>query len=261
MKKLLTLLLTMSLMLVFTACGNKEKETDSDKTNTQTKVETSDKKEEDDKVETSDAVEKETDEKVEETTSEHKHSYASAVTKAATCTTDGTKTFTCSCGDSYTEKIAATGSHTWGEWETIKEPTGTTNGTSQRKCNTCSATENKDIDKISQYFHNTTLDGRWIASTISVVPKEVYFENGKLVAHCYVVNGYSTKATMVNISEISVRGTGDKAIAHAYFGNQNFTIPALSYIEHTFTFGADTIISSSVDMSTLGFNVSFSANH
>ncbi len=37
---------------------------------------------------------------------DHKHSYTSAVTKAATCTAEGVRTFTCECGDSYTETIA-----------------------------------------------------------------------------------------------------------------------------------------------------------
>ncbi len=36
----------------------------------------------------------------------HTHSYTSAVTKAATCNATGIRTFTCSCGDSYTEEIA-----------------------------------------------------------------------------------------------------------------------------------------------------------
>ena len=286
MKKLLTLLLTMSLMLSVTACGGKGKETSTNDGNIKTKVETSDKIEEDvevsetkeedveipdkedEKVEANNEDQSETPSKPSDTTkpsnptaSEHKHSYSSAVTKAATCAANGVKTFTCSCGDSYTEKIAATGSHVWGEWKTIKEPTGTAKGTSQRKCNYCSATENQDIDMICQYFYNATLEGRWSASAISVVPKEVYFENGKLVAHCYVVNGYSTHATKVNISEISVTGKNDKVIAHAYFGNQNLSIAALSYVEHTFTFGPDTIISANVDMSRLGVNANFSANH
>lgn len=39
----------------------------------------------------------------------HEHSYTSTVTTAATCTTDGVRTYTCSCGDSYTEAIPATG--------------------------------------------------------------------------------------------------------------------------------------------------------
>ena len=39
----------------------------------------------------------------------HTHSYTSSVTTAATCTTAGVRTYTCTCGDSYTEEIAATG--------------------------------------------------------------------------------------------------------------------------------------------------------
>lgn len=39
----------------------------------------------------------------------HAHSYTSAVTTAATCAAAGVKTYTCSCGESYTEVIPPTG--------------------------------------------------------------------------------------------------------------------------------------------------------
>lgn len=42
----------------------------------------------------------------------HKHSYSASVTAQPTCTSNGTKTYTCSCGDSYTESIPAT-NHNW----------------------------------------------------------------------------------------------------------------------------------------------------
>ena len=42
----------------------------------------------------------------------HTHSYTPSVTTEATCTTDGETTWTCSCGDSYTTPIPATG-HTF----------------------------------------------------------------------------------------------------------------------------------------------------
>lgn len=60
---------------------------------------------------------KTTTDKVTETTkpATHTHSYTSKVTKAATCAAAGECTYTCSCGDSYTESIAATGSHNWVE--------------------------------------------------------------------------------------------------------------------------------------------------
>lgn len=40
---------------------------------------------------------------------EHKHNYTETITKEPTCTEDGEKTYTCDCGDSYTEVIPATG--------------------------------------------------------------------------------------------------------------------------------------------------------
>ena len=39
----------------------------------------------------------------------HDHSYTAELTKAATCTEDGIMTYTCSCGDSYTETVKAKG--------------------------------------------------------------------------------------------------------------------------------------------------------
>ncbi len=42
-------------------------------------------------------------------TTPHTHNYTSRVTTAATCTADGVKTFTCSCGDSYSTRISALG--------------------------------------------------------------------------------------------------------------------------------------------------------
>ena len=47
----------------------------------------------------------------------HTHSYTESVTANPTCSGNGTKTFTCSCGDSYTESIPATGH----QWETRTE--------------------------------------------------------------------------------------------------------------------------------------------
>ena len=43
--------------------------------------------------------------------SSHTHSYTSSVTTEPTCTGTGVRTYTCSCGDSYTESIPATGHH------------------------------------------------------------------------------------------------------------------------------------------------------
>ena len=55
----------------------------------------------------------------EEATTAHSHSYSVVSSKDATCTTNGSITYKCSCGDSYTETIAATG-HSWKTTHTKK---------------------------------------------------------------------------------------------------------------------------------------------
>lgn len=64
----------------------------------------------------------------------HSHSYTATVTKASTCTERGVKTYTCSCGDSYTEEIARL-SHKYEE--TVVEPTCTEGGYTTCTCSGC----------------------------------------------------------------------------------------------------------------------------
>lgn len=91
----------------------------------------------------------------------HEHAYTGEETTAATCKAEGVMTYTCSCGDSYTEAIPVT-DHTYGDWTkkdgvnhkkvcsvcgdektaahewddgvVTKEPTQTTEGTKKYSC-------------------------------------------------------------------------------------------------------------------------------
>ena len=64
------------------------------------------------------------------------HSYTSKVTKAATCTADGVKTYTCgTCGHKYTESVAKLG-HDYKA--TVTAPTCTAQGYTTHKCSRCS---------------------------------------------------------------------------------------------------------------------------
>lgn len=69
----------------------------------------------------------------------HTHSYTAKVTKAATCTETGIKTYTCSCGDSYTETIPALGHSFSTAWTTDVEPTCTAAGSKSHHCTRCGA--------------------------------------------------------------------------------------------------------------------------
>ena len=66
----------------------------------------------------------------------HEHSYTKTVLSNATCTTAGTVKYTCSCGDSYTETIPATG-HKSSAWITDKAASIGVKGSKHKECTVC----------------------------------------------------------------------------------------------------------------------------
>lgn len=114
----------------------------------------------------------------------HSHSYAASVTKQPTCTEKGTREYTCSsCGDTYTEDIAALGhnyavsgmteatcyesgfttyectrcdssyntdftealNHPSSSWVTVVNPTASSNGLAEKQCDYCGHTSEQFI--------------------------------------------------------------------------------------------------------------------
>ena len=66
----------------------------------------------------------------------HEHSYTKTVLSNATCTTAGTVKYTCSCGDSYTETIPATG-HKSSGWIVDKAASIGVKGSKHKECTVC----------------------------------------------------------------------------------------------------------------------------
>ncbi|MBQ5970595.1 MAG: hypothetical protein IJL52_10890 [Clostridia bacterium] len=123
------------------------------------------------------------------------HSYTGKVTTAATCTTDGVKTFTCRCGKSYTEKINKLGhsygawtklndtqhqrvcsrnsshvekaNHTWNSGTVTKAATCSATGIRTYTCSVCSGTKTETI-AISSSNHVNTTNVTATASTCTV---------------------------------------------------------------------------------------------
>lgn len=89
------------------------------------------------------------------------HSWSNWTTKAATCTSNGTKTRTCAnCKQVETQTIPATG-HTYGSWSTTKSATCDTNGVKTRKCSKCG---NEETQTIAATGHN------WDEGKVTVTP-------------------------------------------------------------------------------------------
>ncbi len=66
----------------------------------------------------------------------HEHSYKSEITKESTCTEKGVVTYTCDCGDTYTEDLPLA-EHTPGGFEVTKKPTLLSAGEQIKKCTVC----------------------------------------------------------------------------------------------------------------------------
>ena len=70
----------------------------------------------------------------------HVHNYTAVVTKAATCAEEGVKTYTCSCGSSYTEAVPVI-AHSFGEYVYNDDATTEKDGTKTATCSVCGATD------------------------------------------------------------------------------------------------------------------------
>lgn len=103
----------------------------------------------------------------------HKHNYVETITKEPTCTETGEKTFTCDCGDSYTEVIPATGhhfvdgecehchekdpdyhEHSYDDGVVTKEPTCVEAGEKTFTCSECGHTYTEEIPATGHNYEN-----------------------------------------------------------------------------------------------------------
>lgn len=82
-------------------------------------------------------------------------------------------------------------------------------------------------------------------------PRHVYWEDGTLVAECFVINGLQTPVYNINVEGL-IFENGATQIADASFGiMQDAVIAPYSYITWTFYFGPDCIITEGADLSSL----------
>lgn len=75
----------------------------------------------------------------------HEHQYVVTSRTEPTCGSPGSVTYTCSCGDSYTEELPATGQHTWDSGVVVQEPLPGIPGYKIYTCMVCGRTYTEEI--------------------------------------------------------------------------------------------------------------------
>ena len=166
----------------------------------------------------------------------HEHSYTKTVLSNATCTTAGTVKYTCSCGDSYTETIPATG-HKSSGWIVDKAASIGVKGSKHKECTVCKkvletaeipALAKTSISKASVTLSTSTYayDGK--AKTPSVNVKV----NGKTLKKDtdYTVS-YSNN-TKVGTAKVTITGKGNYtgSVSKTYSIKNNFKKATVSSI-------------------------------
>lgn len=87
-------------------------------------------------------------------------------------------------------------------------------------------------------------------NTITINPKRVYWQDGKLYAECFIVNGYDYAVNSIKVNSLSFSNSKGK-LAEAGFPMLNITLPTHTHYVHTFIFNSDTVISYGGELKSL----------
>ena len=128
----------------------------------------------------------------------HEHSYTSEVTTEATCGADGVMTYSCECGDSYTEAIPATGEHSYGDWSVVKAATYLETGMEERICSVCSLSDKREIPVLE--YVNPFIDvkeSHWFYDAVEYCVKKGFVTG--MTENTFVPNNNLTRAQFLTI--------------------------------------------------------------
>ncbi len=166
----------------------------------------------------------------------HEHSYTKTVLSNATCTTAGTVKYTCSCGDSYTETIPATG-HKSSGWIVDKAASIGVKGSKHKECTVCKkvletaeipALSRISISKASVTLSTSTYayDGKAKKPGVTVKLNGKTLKNGTDYTASYSNN------TKVGTAKVTIKGKGNYtgSVSKTYSIKNNFKKATVSSI-------------------------------
>ena len=100
----------------------------------------------------------------------HVHSYTDVVT-APTCTAKGYTTHTCACGDSYKDTYVNALGHKWDSGKVTKKATPTATGIKTYTCKVCKAKKTEKIAKCAKYKNTLSVKGKKVTVKYSKLKK------------------------------------------------------------------------------------------
>ena len=96
------------------------------------------------------------------------------------------------------------------------------------------------------------------ADELTIRPKHVYYQDGMLIAHCYVLNGTQSTLREIDIGYLGIRDANDDLVAEANFGIlEDLSLAAGTYGEWTFYFPADTVANKNGQLDYLHLEFSY----
>ncbi len=105
-------------------------------------------------------------------------------------------------------------------------------------------------------------DTSYSVDSVSIKPAYVYWEDGKLIAQCYVINGFNYNVYNIEVKELTF-SNGDGVIASgAGFGVcEGLTLAPFTYATWTFTFSGDSVINYGANLSHLFWSTSINNSY
>ena len=113
-------------------------------------------------------------------------------------------------------------------------------------------TETPEPETTVQNVYFNENNNYYDANTITIRPRYVYWENGELVAECFVINGFSYNVFNMNVKFLSFSNTSGLVASGDNFGVlSNLTLEPYTYAIHTFRFGGAAVDNYGADLSYL----------
>lgn len=155
----------------------------------------------------------------------HEHTYTETITTEATCETDGEATYTCECGDSYTEPITAVG-HVFENYTSNNDATYTADGTETAKCNNCDVTDTRTAEGSMLTYTYTDMDATMYAQkTVNV--RSLPNTDGEKLGSLSTNDEVKVTGQCAETSWYRIEYSGGVAyVSNSYLGNDKVVVQA-----------------------------------